>query len=241
MPKKNKKFLSPDQAITEILVDFKFEPKQYDLFAEVYTSLVGGEVVVGEEKCPPFGLKYHGIWYRAGVLEEKEFYSLQDFPDLLAQAFISKSPGEDEICKIYSMVMGVKAYVGAGPLGDAGIWVETEMERFRCIQCGHCCLELADSYCTNAYEEDIVRWEKEGRWDILEYVVGGDLWISPRTSQDVTRCPWLRKLPNKNRYICRIHYTKPRHCREYPKSKKHALQTGCRGFASGEISNNIAG
>jgi len=231
MPKKNKKFLSPDQAITEILVDFRFEPKQYDLFAEVYTSLMGGKAVVGEAKCPPFGLKYGGIWYQPGVLGKREFYSLQDFPDLLAHAFISKSPGENEICKIHSMVMDVKAYVGAGPLGITGIWVETEMEKFRCIQCGHCCLEL-DAHNTSAQEEDVVRWKKEGRWDILEYVVAGDLWISPRTNRDVNRCPWLRKLPNKNRYICRIHDTKPKHCREYPKSKKHALQTGCKGFAS---------
>ena len=80
---------------------------------------------------------------------------------------------------------------GIGPLSNVGIWVETEMEDFRCIQCGHCCLHLADSYCTSAYEEDIVRWKEEGRRDILEYVVVGDLWISPRTNKDVDRCPWL--------------------------------------------------
>lgn len=117
---------------------------------------------------------------------------------MLAQAFISKSPSSEDVSKIYRMIMGVKAYVGTGPGIDAGIWVETEMENFRCIQCGHCCLKLSGAYSTNAYEKDMVRWEKERRWDILDYVVGTDLWISPRTGQDVTRCPWLRKLPNKN-------------------------------------------
>ena len=49
-----------------------------------------------------------------------------------------------------------------------------------------------------------------------------DIWISPVTGEDVQRCPWLRKLPNKEKYICRIHDVKPEHCRAYPKSKKHA-------------------
>jgi Fe-S-cluster containining protein len=231
MTNKDMKFLQFDEAIAEIVKDFRFEPQQYDLFAEVYTSLMGGSAVVGEAKCPPFGLKYGGIWYQPGVLEKREFCSLQEFPDLLVQAFISKNPGGDEICQLYGKLMDVKAYVGTGPLGITGIWVETEMEKFRCIQCGHCCLEL-DAYSTTAHEEDILKWQKEGRWDILEYVVAGDLWISPRTDRDVNRCPWLRKLPNKNRYICRIHDTKPKHCREYPKSKKHALRTGCKGFTS---------
>ncbi|MBC8462296.1 MAG: YkgJ family cysteine cluster protein [Deltaproteobacteria bacterium] len=230
MTKKDKKFISFSQAIQEILDDFRSDPKQYDLFAKVYSFLAGGEAIAGEEKCPPFGLKYGGIWYRPGFLEEKEFYSLQEFHDLLAQAFISKSPSSEDVSKIYRMVMGVKTYVGTGSGIDAGLWVETEMENFRCIQCGHCCLELSDAYSTNVYEEDMVRWEKERRWDILDYVVGTDLWISPRTGEDVTRCPWLRKLPNKNKYICRIHNTKPKQCRNYPKSKKHALRTGCRGF-----------
>jgi Fe-S-cluster containining protein len=230
MTKKDKKFISFSQAIQEILDDFRFDPKQYDLFANVYSFLAGGEATPGEEKCPPFGFKYGGIWYRPEGQEKKQFYSLQEFHDLLVQVFISNSPSIEDVCEIYRKVMGVKACVGTGPGIDAGIWVETEMENFRCIQCGHCCLELSDAYSTNAYEEDIVRWEKEMRWDILDYVVGTDLWISPRTGEDVTRCPWLRKLPNKDRYICRIHNTKPKQCRDYPKSRKHALQTGCRGF-----------
>lgn len=232
MNKKNKKFLSFDQAIDEILNDFQVDANQNHLFAEVYAFIAGGEAAAGEKECPPFGIKYPGIWYQPSVLEKRVFYSLQDFAELLAQAFKIEHPDRHEICKIYSMVMGVQAYVGPGPLGDAGIWFETEMENFGCIQCGHCCLNLNDSYCTSAHEEDILRWKEEGRLDILEYVMAGDLWVSPRTGRDVDRCPWLRKLPKKNKYICKIHDTKPKHCREYPKSKKHALKTGCKGFAA---------
>ncbi len=110
---------------------------------------------------------------------------------------------------------------------------------FKCKQCGRCCINLRDAFETCATEEDVQRWEKEGREDILAWVdpipLGEehfvyDIWISPTTGDDVPRCPWLRKLPKKNKYICRIHDVKPVHCREYPRSRKHAEKTGCRGF-----------
>jgi Fe-S-cluster containining protein len=89
-----------------------------------------------------------------------------------------------------------------------------------------------------ATEEDIDLWEIEGRDDILEWVgfipLGDeyiyDLWIDPQTDDDVTRCPWLKKLSKQNKYICCIHDVKPHHCRVYPKSKQHAEETGCPGF-----------
>jgi len=92
MANKNMKFLQFDEAISEIVKDFRFEREQYDLFAEVYTSLMGGKALVGEAKCPPFGLKYGGIWYQPRLLGKRKFYSLQEFPDLLVEAFISKNP-----------------------------------------------------------------------------------------------------------------------------------------------------
>ncbi len=46
--------------------------------------------------------------------------------------------------------------------------------------CGNCCLNLNDSCCTTADEEDLLRWEEEERWDILDYIDGGDLWISQK-------------------------------------------------------------
>lgn len=231
MSKKDKKFISFSLAIKEILDDFSSDSKQYDLFANVYSFLVGGKAVPGEEECPPMGIKYGGVWHQPENLKEKRFYNWHEFDDLLTQVFSSKLPSAQDIVKLYRMVMGLNVYIGSGPEKKAGIWVETEMEKYQCIQCGYCCLNLYDAFCTSAYEEDMVRWEEEGRWDILDYIVGTNLWISPRTGEEVTRCPWLRKLPNKDKYICRIHDTKPKHCRDYPKSKKHALRTGCKGFS----------
>lgn len=113
------------------------------------------------------------------------------------------------------------------------------IDGFKCKQCGKCCLNLRDAFETCATEEDVLFWEKEGREDILAWVdpipLGDeqfiyDIWISPTTGDDVPRCPWLRKRPKKDKYICRIHDVKPQHCREYPRSRKHAEETGCKGF-----------
>ena len=110
---------------------------------------------------------------------------------------------------------------------------------FKCKQCGNCCLNLYDAFSTCATDEDIKMWDSNGRDDILDWVdpihVGEDyyvydIWISPVTHDDVNRCPWLRKLPNQDKYVCRIHDLKPEHCRAYPRSRKHAQRTGCMGF-----------
>jgi len=110
---------------------------------------------------------------------------------------------------------------------------------FKCRQCGHCCLALYDAFTTCATDEDVSMWEREGRKDILEWVdpiaicegeAVYDIWINPITGEDVEKCPWLKKVRGKNKYICRIHDVKPKHCRDYPRSGKHGEKTGCRGF-----------
>jgi Fe-S-cluster containining protein len=112
-------------------------------------------------------------------------------------------------------------------------------ENFKCKQCGHCCLNLSDAFQTSVSQKDVDMWRAKGRFDILEWVcpipIGEghyayDIWISPKTGEDVWRCPWLRKLPKQDKYICRIHDVKPEHCRQYPRSKEHAEKTGCKVF-----------
>ena len=53
---------------------------------------------------------------------------------------------------------------------------------------------------------------------------------SPKTGDDVSRCPWLRKVRGKDQYVCRIQDVKPDLCRDYPLSREHAEETGCPGF-----------
>lgn len=105
---------------------------------------------------------------------------------------------------------------------------------FLCKQCGHCCLNMEAHY-SCATLKDVVLWEDEGRDDILDWVdeiAPGvyDIWVNPHTGDDVSRCPWLRKLPKQDKYICRIQSVKPEICRNYPLSREHAEETGCRGI-----------
>jgi Fe-S-cluster containining protein len=112
---------------------------------------------------------------------------------------------------------------------------------FNCKRCGNCCLTLTDAYQHTVDQSDIDMWGENSRDDILAWVdpihcgdevAAYDVWINPRTGEDVFRCPWLRKLPKKDKYICRIHEVKPKVCREYPKTEEHAKKTGCKGFDS---------
>jgi len=115
---------------------------------------------------------------------------------------------------------------------------KSKPDTFKCKQCGNCCLNLRDAFASCAFEADVRRWEEAGRADILQWVapipVGDtyvcDIWVDPKTGEDVTRCPWLRKVRGSDKYTCRIHDLKPDLCRRYPISRKHAEETGCKGF-----------
>ena len=97
---------------------------------------------------------------------------------------------------------------------------------FVCERCGRCCLMFSDAFQGTATVGDVARWWSQGRHDILEWVdpivVDGevlcfDIWVNPRTGDDVLRCPWLRKEKGRDRYRCLIHDTKPEVCRGYPR------------------------
>lgn len=232
MDRKDIKFLTKSEAINEICDDFKYHPEQYDLIAKVYSFLTNNKAWIGEKKCPPFGINYEGIWIQTKNSEDNIFHTFHDFDDLLIKSFADNPIDNERLCKLYIMVLEVNAYTGKNPEKDIdGIYVETEMEKFKCKQCGRCCLSLIDAYCTNADNEDLKRWEKENRYDILSHIQTGELWFNPKTGEELGRCPWLIKLPKQDRYICKIYETKPSHCRAYPKYKKQALQNGCKGFS----------
>jgi len=62
---------------------------QYNLFAKVSSFVAGGKATPDEEKCPPLGITYGGIWYQADKSKERKFYNLQEFDHLLTQVFFS--------------------------------------------------------------------------------------------------------------------------------------------------------
>ena len=114
-------------------------------------------------------------------------------------------------------------------------------EIFKCRQCGSCCLNIDGAAEADCRDEDWNRWVKEKRHDILSrietikiqgHVFARDMWFKltkdGRRGEMVSRCPWIRKQGEK--YICRIHNTKPGHCRNFIPSPELAKKIGCQGW-----------
>jgi len=242
MSEKEIRFIEKKEAINHIareLINDSADWHQLAVFARVYGFLSGNTVRPGTREDPVIGYPEAGIWCRTPGDAKEIFHSHFSFKELFLSYLPVLEGRIKEIAKIYQWAFWVNAYPGKGPDGEDGIHVETEMEKFECVRCGNCCLNLGDAFQTSVDMEVVRRWETEGRWDILDRIevvrIDGkallaDIWFSPVTGDEVSRCPWLRKLPNQTIYKCRIHDTKPPHCLDYPKSKKHALTTGCKGF-----------
>lgn len=47
-------------------------------------------------------------------------------------------------------------------------------------------------------------------------VLAADLWFDPETREELTECPFLRRIADQNKYECSIHDTKPEWCRGFP-------------------------
>ena len=85
-----------------------------------------------------------------------------------------------------------------------------------CRRCGTCCQIHFSVY---ALEEDIARWRAEGRDDILrlledeEMAWAGDPLVSTTTGESLSPCPFLQEVDTC--FVCAIHPTRPRICREF--------------------------
>jgi Fe-S-cluster containining protein len=89
----------------------------------------------------------------------------------------------------------------------------TELE---CSRCGKCCLADMIAYVTS---EDLNRWKKENRQDILHIIENeqavwmGDHFVSSRTGRPIYGCPFLEV--KDDLFTCSIYGTRPGVCRDY--------------------------
>jgi len=88
----------------------------------------------------------------------------------------------------------------------------------------------------SASASEIDRWETN-RPEIARYVSGGKIWISPVTGEQMVRCPWLRKLPGQDTYICRIYFDRPDDCRYYPVSIDDMVRDECEMLEARDLAN----
>ena len=94
-----------------------------------------------------------------------------------------------------------------------------------CNQCGKCCIRYGGGGLYASASE--IAWWETFRPKIFDYVRGGKIWVSPVTGKQMMRCPWLRKLPNQNKYICRIYHDRPDDCRHYPVNIEEMARDEC--------------
>jgi Fe-S-cluster containining protein len=94
-----------------------------------------------------------------------------------------------------------------------------------CNQCGKCCINYSDGGLF-ATSSEIEYWEIF-RPAIYKYVREGKIWINPNTGKQMERCPWLRQLPNQEKYSCDIYYDRPDDCKQYPVTIDQMLKDGC--------------
>lgn len=108
-----------------------------------------------------------------------------------------------------------------------------------CNQCGKCCLLYSDGG-LSASAEDIAGWEAFNP-AIAAYVVDGEIWMDPKTGKQLTRCPWLEKLPasaasEPAKYGCSIYEDRPEDCRHYPTAIAEMVRDGCEMIQISDLS-----
>ena len=76
-------------------------------------------------------------------------------------------------------------------------------------------------FCLDCNASRYKAMKRQGRADILRHVwppkgAGGhgDIWIDPETGEDLDYCPFLQRVVQR-KYICSIHETRPKLCREF--------------------------
>jgi len=104
-----------------------------------------------------------------------------------------------------------------------------------CNQCGKCCTLYSDGGLSASVSE--IDWWESYRPEIFSYVSDGKIWISPVTGKQLVRCPWLRKLPNQNKYICRIYYDRPDDCKHYPVKIDQMARDECEMLDARDLLN----
>jgi len=105
----------------------------------------------------------------------------------------------------------------------------------KCNQCGKCCTKYANDG-LSATASEIKLWEIF-KPDIAKYVDDGNIWISPDTGKQLERCPWLRQVPNQDKYSCDIYYDRPDDCKFYPVTIDQMQNDACEMLEIQDLAN----
>jgi Fe-S-cluster containining protein len=104
-----------------------------------------------------------------------------------------------------------------------------------CNQCGKCCIRYGGGGLTATAGE--IDWWENHRPDIFSHVRDGDIWMDPVTGKQMMYCPWLEKLPNQQKYTCRIYFDRPDECKHYPVRIEEMIRDGCEMLEARDLRN----
>jgi Fe-S-cluster containining protein len=225
-------FLNYAEILIAVQNDLKQYPSQLFILRRLVQLILGEKILIQEDKHQT------GMWVAMGKKGKCRLITYNQLPEYLYSVLEKSHPPIETLAKICGCIFQERAYTGSQKFGEEkGVFIETGMESFKCLQCGQCCRLL--DYHKELTHEDYLLWQSMGRNDIMKRVglirekgeiVSYRIWIDPYTHQLLEGCPWLKKDSEHNRYICRIHNVRPGICRQYPGSRKHARMTGCNAF-----------
>jgi Fe-S-cluster containining protein len=232
MVEKDSILLTMEQAIVAVCLDFRQYEPQLLLFNEIIAVISNGDITAKRE------MGKNGLWISMPGEKRMRWLEGSVLINSMCEILDHCKPDPKVLSAVCARVFQTRALPSTDPTtGQPCIRILTGMEDFNCRQCGECCRSL--DYHNAVTVHDVAYWEEIGRQDVLDWVGTfrkNDqepvyrIWIKPGTREFAETCPFLEKIPHENHWTCRIHDVKPRICREYPVSRKHAVMTGCPGF-----------
>jgi Fe-S-cluster containining protein len=224
--------LTSQQAVEAVCRDLRQYEPQVLLLCEILRVLGGPEATVKRDAAG------EGVWLSSVGHPYPHWFNNADLPEHVCKLLDRAAHDPDKLVAICSRVFQTRVQmVPDHQGGHTEFEIDTGMEGFACRQCGQCCIDL--DYRNELTAEDVDRWKKAGRDDILKWIGTArhpdgrgsyQIWVIPGTNRFAESCPFLEFQSTCNRWTCRIHDIKPAICRNYPVSRKHGLMTGCRGF-----------
>ncbi len=94
-------------------------------------------------------------------------------------------------------------------------------EQLDCLKCGVCCRQASDGRIL-VPEQDIVRWKRQGRSDLVEALVPGHFSEMAFAYTDSGACVHLGT--TESRHACRIYEDRGTTCREFEKGSWQCLE-----------------
>lgn len=233
MPEKERFFLSIDEALDAIRFAFAQYSSQSILLSALWPVIFGEGAYVTKDA------RQQTLWAKKSAKSKLIRASEDDLKRWIIGQLRESPPAPRRLAHICSQIFGTpaRACVQSTPNETAGIWIDTDMKDFCCVQCGHCCRAL--NYRDGCSVADYRSWQALDRIDILQWVgtvrhdrdiIACRIWMEPGTNRYAESCPWLEVVDQSGRTCCTIHDVRPTICRQYPGSRKHARMTGCRGI-----------